>query len=264
MHKELFDQLVQIFATLRSENGCPWDREQTHESIKPDLIEETYEVIEAIDAGNSTKLREELGDLLCNVMLHAQIASDEGEFDINDIIKILTEKLLRRHPHVFGDEDVNDADQVLKNWEQIKRSESGYEDRESVLDGVPDHLPSLQRAQKLQRKAARVGFDWNEVSDVLPKIDEEIAELKASIQENDREDIELEIGDLLFSIVNLCRFLDVGAEEALRKANRKFVGRFKAMEKELERRGDSFKDYDLAGLDEIWDKAKESEVEVKS
>ncbi len=260
MHKELFNQLVQIFATLRSENGCAWDREQTHESIKPDLIEEAYEVIEAIDAGDSTKLREELGDLLGNIMLHAQIASDEGEFDINDIIKILTEKLIRRHPHVFGDQIADDAGQVLRNWEQIKRSESGYEDRESVLDGVPDHLPSLQRAQKLQRKAARVGFDWNEVSDVLPKIDEEIAELKASIQENDREEIELEIGDLLFSIVNLCRFLDVRSEEALRKANRKFVRRFKAMEKELERRGDSFKDYDLAGLDEIWKRAKESEA----
>lgn len=264
MRKGPFDQLVQVFAALRSENGCPWDREQTHESIKPDLIEETYEVIEAIDARDTPKLREELGDLLGNVMLHAQIARDEGEFDINDIITILMEKLIRRHPHVFGDEDANDADQVLKNWEQIKRSESGYEDRESVLDGVPDHLPSLQRAQKIQRKAARVGFDWNEVSDVLPKIDEEIAELKASIQENDCEEIELEIGDLLFSIVNLCRFLDVRAEEALRKANRKFVRRFKAMEKELERRGDSFKDYDLAGLDEIWDRAKESEVEVKS
>ena len=264
MHKELFDQLVQVFATLRSENGCPWDREQTHESIKPDLIEETYEVIEAIDAGNSTKLREELGDLLGNVMLHAQIARDEGEFDISDVIKILTEKLIRRHPHVFGDQDANNTDQVFKNWERIKRSESGYEDRKSVLDGVPDHLPSLQRAQKLQRKAARVGFDWNDISDVLPKIDEEIAELKASIQDSNPKEIELEIGDLLFSIVNLCRFLDVQAEEALRKANRKFVGRFKAMEKELERRGDSFKDYDLAALDEIWDKAKESEVEVNS
>jgi tetrapyrrole methylase family protein/MazG family protein len=264
MHKELFDQLVQVFAALRSENGCPWDREQTHESIKPDLIEETYEVIEAIDAGDATKLREEIGDLLANVMLHAQIARDEGEFDISDVIKTLTEKLIRRHPHVFGDQEANNADQVVKNWEQIKRSESGYEDRKSALDGIPDHLPNLQRAQKLQRKAARVGFDWNDVSDVLPKIDEEIAELKESIQDGNREEIELEIGDLLFSIVNLCRFLDVQAEEALRKASRKFVSRFKAMEKELERRGDSFKDYDLAGLDEIWDKAKEDEVAVNS
>jgi tetrapyrrole methylase family protein/MazG family protein len=264
MHKELFDQLVQVFAALRSENGCPWDREQTHESIKPDLIEETYEVIEAIDAGDATKLREEIGDLLANVMLHAQIARDEGEFDISDVIKTLTEKLIRRHPHVFGDQEANNADQVVKNWEQIKRSESGYEDRKSALDGVPDHLPNLQRAQKLQRKAARVGFDWNNVSDVLPKIDEEIAELKENIQDGNREEIELEIGDLLFSIVNLCRFLDVQAEEALRKASRKFVSRFKAMEKELERRGDSFKDYDLAGLDEIWDKAKEDEVAVNS
>jgi tetrapyrrole methylase family protein/MazG family protein len=264
MHKELFDQLVQVFAALRSENGCPWDREQTHESIKPDLIEETYEVIEAIDAGDATKLREEIGDLLANVMLHAQIARDEGEFDISDVIKTLTEKLIRRHPHVFGDQEANNADQVVKNWEQIKRSESGYEDRKSALDGVPDHLPNLQRAQKLQRKAARVGFDWNNVSDVLPKIDEEIAELKENIQDGNREEIELEIGDLLFSIVNLCRFLDVQAEEALRKASRKFVRRFKAMEEELERRGDSFKDYDLAGLDEIWDKAKEEEVAVNS
>jgi tetrapyrrole methylase family protein/MazG family protein len=264
MHKELFDQLVQVFAALRSENGCPWDREQTHESIKPDLIEETYEVIEAIDAGDATKLREEIGDLLANVMLHAQIARDEGEFDISDVIKTLTEKLIRRHPHVFGDQEANNADQVVKNWEQIKRSESGYEDRKSALDGVPDHLPNLQRAQKLQRKAARVGFDWNNVSDVLPKIDEEIAELKENIQDGNREEIELEIGDLLFSIVNLCRFLDVQAEEALRKASRKFVRRFKAMEEELERRGDSFKDYDLAGLDEIWDKAKEGEVAVNS
>ena len=260
MHKELFDQLVQVFAALRSENGCPWDREQTHESIKPDLIEETYEVIEAIDAGDSGKLREELGDLLGNVMLHAQIARDEEEFDINDVIKILTEKLIRRHPHVFGDQDANDADQVIESWERIKRSESGYEDRKSALDGVPDRLPNLQRAQKLQRKAARVGFDWNDVSDVLPKIDEEIAELKESIQDGSRKDIELEIGDLLFSIVNLCRFLDVRAEEALRKANRKFVSRFKTMEEELEQRGDSFEDYDLAGLDEIWDKAKERET----
>ena len=264
MCKEPFDQLVQVFAALRSENGCPWDREQTHESIKPDLIEETYEVIEAIDAGDATKLREEIGDLLANVMLHAQIARDEGEFDISDVIKTLTEKLIRRHPHVFGDQEANNADQVVKNWEQIKRSESGYEDRKSALDGVPDHLPNLQRAQKLQRKAARVGFDWNHVSDVLPKIDEEIAELKESIQDGNREEIELEIGDLLFSIVNLCRFLDVQAEEALRKASRKFVRRFKAMEEELERRGDSFKDYDLAGLDEIWDKAKEGEVAVNS
>ena len=137
MRKEPFDQLVQVFAALRSENGCPWDREQTHESIKPDLIEETYEVIEAIDARDTSKLREELGDLLGNVMLHAQIARDEGEFDINDIIEILTEKLIRRHPHVFGNEDANDADQVLRNWEHIKRSESGYEDRKSALDGFP-------------------------------------------------------------------------------------------------------------------------------
>lgn len=259
MHKELFDQLVQVVATLRSENGCPWDRAQTHETLKPDLIEETYEVIEAIDAEDATKLREELGDLLVNVMLHSQIAKDQGDFSINDVIQILTEKLIRRHPHVFGNVDADDADEVLKNWDQIKRSESGYEDRNSVLDGIPAHLPNLHIAQKIQRKAARAGFDWNDISDVLPKLDEEIAELKESIQGGDHEDIELEIGDLLFSIVNLCRFLDVRAEEALRKSTRKFVSRFKRMEAELGARGKTFKDYDLAGLDQIWDQAKQEE-----
>ena len=259
MHNELFDQLVQVVATLRSENGCPWDRAQTHETLKPDLIEETYEVIEAIDAKDSTKLCEELGDLLVNVMLHSQLAKDQGDFSINDVIQILNEKLIRRHPHVFGNVEANDADEVVKNWEQIKRSESGYEDRKSVLDGIPNHLPSLHRAQKIQRKASRVGFDWDDASDVLPKIVEEIAELKESIQDGGHEDIELEIGDLLFSIVNLCRFRGVQAEDALRKANRKFVSRFKRMEADLERRGKTFKDYDLVGLDRIWDRAKQEE-----
>lgn len=257
MHKELFDKLVQVVATLRGENGCPWDREQTHETLKADLIEESYEVIEAIDAKEATKLHEELGDLLMQVMLHAQIAKDDGNFSINEVIQSITEKLIRRHPHVFGGVEVSDAEEVLTNWEAIKRQEAGYEDRDSVLDGVPDMLPSLLRAQKIQRRAARVGFDWDDVSDVLPKLEEEIEEIKACIEAGPPEDIEMEVGDLLFSVVNLCRFLDVQAEEALRKANRKFINRFKAMEKELERRGKTFADYDLAGLDELWEAAKE-------
>ena len=257
MHKELFDKLVQVVATLRGENGCPWDREQTHETLKADLIEESYEVIEAIDAKEETKLHEELGDLLMQVMLHAQIAKDDGNFSINEVIQSITEKLIRRHPHVFGGVEVSDAEEVLTNWEAIKRQEEGYEDRNSVLDGIPDILPSLLRAQKIQRRAARVGFDWDEVSDVLPKLEEEIEEIKVCIEAGTPEDIEMEIGDLLFSVVNLCRFLDVQAEEALRQANRKFINRFKAMEKELERRGKTFADYDLAGLDELWEAAKE-------
>ena len=259
MHKELFDRLVQIVETLRGENGCPWDQAQTHETLKSDLIEESYEVIEAIDSKDSGKLKEELGDLLMQVMLHAQIAKDDGSFSINEVIQSIADKLIRRHPHVFGDVKVNDVDEVLANWEEIKRNEVGYEDRKSVLDGIPDFLPGLHRAQKIQRRAARVGFDWDDISDVLPKLEEELEEIKECIQEGDQAEIEMEIGDLLFSVVNLCRFLNVQAEEALRKANRKFIGRFEKMEAELEQRGKTFADYDLAGLDRIWETAKNKE-----
>ena len=259
MHKELFDKLVQVVAALRSENGCPWDLAQTHETLKPDLIEEAYEVIEAIDGKDSHKLPEELGDLLMQVMLHSQIAKDAGAFTINEVIQSITDKLVRRHPHVFGGINVRNTDEVLKNWEEIKRSEAGYEDRHSVLDGIPRHLPSLMRAQTIQRKAARVGFDWDSVSDVLPKLEEEIQELKSSVTAADEKAIEIEIGDLLFSIVNLCRFLEVEAEEALRKSNRKFINRFQHVETEIERRGQTFKDYDLEGLDAIWEEAKAKE-----
>ena len=259
MHKELFDRLVQVVAALRSENGCPWDKAQTHETLKPDLIEEAHEVIEAIDAKDSRKLPEELGDLLMQVMLHAQIAKDDGVFSINEVIQSITDKLVRRHPHVFGGINVRNTDEVLKNWEEIKRSEAGYEDRHSVLDGIPQHLPSLMRAQTIQRKAARVGFDWDSVSDVFPKIEEEIQELKSSVAAAEAEAIEIEIGDLLFSIVNLCRFLGVEAEEALRKSNRKFINRFQLVEAEIERQGKTLNDYDLAGLDAIWEEAKAKE-----
>ena len=259
MHKELFDQLVQVVAALRGENGCPWDKAQTHETLKSDLIEETYEVIEAIDAKSSDKLQEELGDLLLLVMLNAQIAKDQGDFSINEVLRSITDKLIRRHPHVFGEVDANDTETVLQNWEAIKRSEAGYEDRTSVLDGVPESLPGLLRAQKIQNKAARVGFDWDTIADVLPKLEEEIEEVKASVEKGDTAEIEMEIGDLLFSVVNLCRFLDVQAEEALRQAVRKFTNRFQKMEETLEERGKSFKDYDLAGLDLIWEEAKGEE-----
>ena len=259
MHKELFDQLVQVVATLRGENGCPWDKAQTHETLKADLIEETYEVIEAIDAKSSDKIQEELGDLLLQVVLHAQIAKDQEDFSINEVVRSIIDKIIRRHPHVFGDVDANDTETVLQNWEAIKRSEAGYEDRKSVLDGVPDALPSLLRAQKIQNRAARVGFDWDTVADVLPKLEEEIEEVKTSIQKGDTAEIEMEVGDLLFSVVNLCRFLDLQAEEALRQAVRKFTNRFQKMEETLEGRGKAFKDYDLAGLDLIWEEAKQKE-----
>ena len=265
-YQKLFDKLSEVVAALRSENGCPWDKEQTHSTLKSSLLEETYEVIEAIDAGevsatSPTKLQEELGDLLMQVMLHAQIAQDENKFNIGDVIQTITEKLIRRHPHVFGDVQVENAAQVLSNWEAIKRSEETFQDRKSLMDGIPIQLPSLMRARKIQNKASRVGFDWKRSEDVLPKIQEELEELRDSINSSEQADIEMEIGDLLFSIVNLSRFLNVDSENALRKVNEKFIRRFKMMEAEIERQGKRFEDYDLEGLDQFWEKAKKKERE---
>lgn len=261
MEKELFEELVDVIATLRGENGCPWDREQTHETLKSTLIEETYETLEAIDTGDPKKLKEELGDILLNIMLQAQIAAEHKDFDIYGVIKTLVEKLIRRHPHVFGDVNVEDSNEVVKNWEEIKRREAGYEDRQSVLDGIPNALPTLLRAQKIQNRAARVGFDWDKLADVVAKVDEELEEVKASIKADKPEAISAELGDLFFSIVNLCRFMEIQAEETLRNANRKFMTRFKWMEAELERRGTNFEAQDLESLDEIWEEAKKAEVD---
>ena len=262
MSKEPFEELVGVIATLRSENGCPWDREQTHESLKSTLIEETYETLEAIDTGDPSKLKEELGDLLLNIMLQAQIAAEHENFDIYAVIETLTEKLIRRHPHVFGDVDVADSEAVVKHWEAIKRQEAGYSDRKSVLDGIPNAMPTLLRAQKIQSRAARVGFDWEELTDVIAKVEEELEEVKASINTDGSEAVAMELGDLLFAIVNLCRFMDLQAEETLRQANRKFITRFKWMEAELERRGTNFESQDLASLDVIWEEAKKAETDA--
>ena len=260
MKKELFESLVDVIATLRGENGCPWDREQTHSSLKSTLIEETYETVEAIDSGDSNHLKEELGDLLLNIMLQAQIADESENFDIYDVIESLTEKLIRRHPHVFGDVDVESADEVVKNWESIKSQEEGYEDRESVLDGIPVALPALLRGQKIQKRAARVGFDWDNISDVINKVEEELKEVNDSLKNDGQDEIEMEIGDLLFAVVNLCRFVDLQAEETLRKANRKFVRRFKRMETELNTQGKNISDQSLEELDKLWDEVKKDEI----
>ena len=262
MSKELFEELVDVIATLRSENGCPWDREQTHETLKSTLIEETYETLEAIDTGDPSKLKEELGDLLLNVMLQAQIADEDKNFDIYAVIETLTEKLIRRHPHVFGDVDVEDSEAVVKNWEAIKRQEAGYEDRKSVLDGIPNAMPMLLRAQKIQGRAARVGFDWEELTDVIAKVEEELEEVKTSISTDEPDAVAMELGDLLFAIVNLCRFMEIQAEETLRQANRKFITRFKWMEAELERLGTNFEAQDLESLDTVWEEAKKAETKA--
>ena len=254
-----FDRLVDVVATLRSDNGCPWDLAQTHESLKADLIEEAYELIEAIDAKVPKKICDELGDLLMQVMLHSQIATDRNEFGVDEVIENLTEKLVRRHPHVFGSVVATDENEVLENWEEIKRGEDGNKDRKSSLDGIPHSLPSLQRAEKIQKKASRAGFDWDTTEDVLPKLQEEIDEIEESIRNDDITEIEMEIGDLLFSVVNLCRFLNVQPEEALRKSTRKFADRFQRMETTLERTNKTFKDYDLSTLDQIWEQVKQQE-----
>ena len=252
-----FDRLVDVVAALRGENGCPWDKAQTHETLKSNLLEETYEVLEAIDSGDPDKLREELGDLLMQVMLHSQIASEEGLFDAYDVVETITEKLIRRHPHVFGDVNVSSPQEALSNWEAIKRREKGYQDRRSILDGIPASLPSLLRARKLQGRASRVGFDWGNPKEVLPKIEEEIDELKESISSGDSRKIEEELGDLLFAIVNLARLLQVEPEEALRKANEKFIRRFKELERRAESKGRDLKSMSLEEMDEIWDQIKE-------
>ena len=254
-----FDRLVDVVAMLRSKNGCPWDLAQTHESLKADLIEEAYELIEAIDAKVPKKICDELGDLLMQVMLHSQIATDQNEFGIDEVIEHLTEKLVRRHPHVFGSVVATDENEVLENWEEIKRGEDGNKDRKSSLDGIPHSLPSLQRAEKIQKKASRAGFDWDKTEDVLPKLQEEIDEIEESIRNDDITEIEMEIGDLLFSVVNLCRFLNVQPEEALRKSTRKFANRFQRMETTLKKTNKTFKDYDLSTLDQIWEQVKQQE-----
>jgi tetrapyrrole methylase family protein/MazG family protein len=257
--EQLFRELADIIAKLRSEDGCPWDRQQTHKSLKSSTLEEAYEVLDAIDDGSDDKLEEELGDLLMQVILHAQIAQDEGRFNICGVIQKISEKLRRRHPHVFGDVQVRDAQDVLKNWEAIKSQERANQDRESLMDGIPNHLPSLMKALKIQSRASRVGFDWENPEGVLEKVDEEIDELKDSMDKLDQEGVEEEIGDILFSIVNLSRFLNVVPEEALRKTNAKFIRRFKLMEAEIAAQGKNLTDYDLAGLDEIWEAVKNEE-----
>jgi tetrapyrrole methylase family protein/MazG family protein len=257
---DAFARLIEIVAHLRSDEGCPWDRAQTHESLRNDLVEETYEVVEAVDNGEATKLADELGDLLLCVALYAQIAEDAGEFSMLDVLNAVNAKLIRRHPHVFAEVEVSSTDDVLRNWDAIKQNETAHESRESALDGVPPGLPALMAARKLQRKAARVGFDWERVEDVLPKVYEELREVEEHLSDDaDPDRRESEIGDLLFAVVNLARFLNVEPEGALRRANSKFSRRFRRIEAILEERGETFGDHDIASLDRIWDAIKSEE-----
>ncbi len=256
MHDNL-SGLVALMARLRSPDGCPWDRKQTPESLKPFLIEECYEVIDALDEGTPDKVKEELGDLLFQIIFHARIAEERGQFTINDVISANIEKMTRRHPHVFGDARLSTDREVLANWEEIKKSEKGYEERKSVLEGVPRHLPSLLRAHSLQERAARVGFDWSRIDEALPKLDEEIAEFKESLDSKDAAGIEEELGDIFFMLVNISRFLGVNPEDALRKTISKFIQRFRYIEEHAADTGRSLDEMTLTEMELLWQESKE-------
>lgn len=251
------EELRNIVARLRAPDGCPWDREQTHASLKNDLIEEAYEVLEAIDTQDDPLLREELGDFLLQVVMHSQIAAEQNRFTFDDVAKGVAEKLVRRHPHVFGDRTVNNTEAVLKQWDQIKREEKGG--TESILDHISAGLPALMRAEKVQKKVARVGFDWPDLQGVLDKVREEIAEIEAAAQSGDHKHLEEEIGDLLFCMANLSRKTKCNAELLLQAATDKFIRRFKKLEVELQAQGKGFEGMPLAELDLIWDKVKAAE-----
>ncbi|MDD5285768.1 MAG: nucleoside triphosphate pyrophosphohydrolase [Desulfuromonadaceae bacterium] len=257
-----FERLLAIMRKLRGPGGCPWDAEQTHESLTRYLLEETYEVIEAIDAKSPEHLKEELGDLLLQPVFHAVIAEESGQFDINDIIGTLCEKLVRRHPHVFGDLDISDSNAQIENWERIKREEKGAE-RTSALSGVPPHLPALLKAHKITEKASRVGFDWNHSDQVFAKVMEELHEFEEAWAGGNAERMEDELGDLLFAIVNLGRFLSLNPEEALRKTISRFQKRFSYVEDALYREGRQMSDATLDEMDILWEQVKKEERAVK-
>lgn len=255
-----FSKLRQVIAELRGPHGCPWDKKQTHESLKKYLIEEAYELIDSIDEGDDEGMVGELGDILLQVMLHSQIGEDEGMFTIDDVIEGITAKMIRRHPHVFGDVEVNGEEDVLVNWQKIKEGEKGGESKalKSILDGIEKSLPNLLRAEEYQKRAAKVGFDWDEVSEAWKKVREEVQELEEEIlsPNRDAERIKLELGDLFFALVNISRYYDIQAEEAVYKANQKFHRRFTYIEECIQRADKKIEDYTLEELDSYWDEAK--------
>jgi tetrapyrrole methylase family protein / MazG family protein len=253
-----FEQVMTIMRRLRAPGGCPWDAEQSHESLKRYLLEEAYEVIEAIDTGSDKLLKEELGDLLLQPVFHAAIAEERGAFTMDDILATLADKLIRRHPHVFGDQEIKDSEAQIANWEKIKKAEKG-EERRSALSGIPPHLPALMKAQKITEKASRVGFDWEHVDQVMAKVLEELHEFEEALAQGRQDRMEAELGDLLFAIVNLGRFLSLDPEEALRKTITRFQSRFSHIEEQLHIRGRHLQDASLDEMEELWIEAKSRE-----
>ena len=267
-----FDELIAVMTRLRAPGGCPWDAEQTYASLAQFLLEECYETFDAIQeaaqTGDTANLREELGDVLLQVVFHSTIAIEKGDFTIDEVVKGVTEKLILRHPHVFGEKELKTADDVLRNWDDLKKAEraaSGKMEKakDSILEDVPVHFPALLEGQKLTKKAAKVKFDWENVEQIFDKLTEETVELKEAIEKNEKNgNIEEEIGDLLFVVVNLARKLDVDAETALKKTNRKFRQRFKFIEDELKRNGKTLEESSLPEMDALWNEAKGSEFRL--
>lgn len=258
---ESIERLIDVMRKLRAPDGCPWDREQTNESLKSDLIEEAYEVLDAIEGGDVSELEEELGDLLLQVVFHSQICAEDGHFEFHQVANGISDKLIRRHPHVFGEVEVSGAGEVLQNWDAIKKQEKKGDDGKprSIVEGIPRHLPALQKAHQIQKRAARAGFDWDHIDDVFAKLHEEIDEVKEAISRNHEDDIRAELGDLLFSVVNVSRYLGHNPEELLNHNIKKFVRRFQHVEDRVHESGKEFKEFTLDQLDRFWDEAKRDE-----
>lgn len=254
-HKKMdFSELLSIMATLRSEQGCPWDKEQTSDSLKPYILEEAHEVLEAIDEADPDALKEELGDLLFQVIFQAQLAKEQNNFDMSDVINAIASKMVARHPHVFGQVDAKTSEDVLVHWETRKKAEG--KQKHSITDGIPRTLPSLLRALRIQDRVSRIGFDWKTLDDVMVKFDEELEEFRNAVQRRRKNEIENELGDMLFVLSNAARFVGVNPEEALRKTIAKFLDRFRYMEKTAAHQGKQLSELTLSEMDELWNKAK--------
>ncbi len=256
--KDRYDinDLLKIMELLRAPGGCPWDAEQTHESIRNSFIEETYEVIEAINKKDKTLLQEELGDVLLQVVFHARMEEEEGSFDFSDVCDGICKKLVERHPHVFGSVNVESTDDVLKNWDDIKRKSKGQKTQGSAMEKIPKELPALMRAEKVQSKAKKAGFDWDEIDGAFEALESEIRELKEAMRSGEKKEIENEMGDVLFSCVNVSRFLKVDPELALTASNEKFITRFLEVERLAKEQGINMKEKSIEELDELWKVAK--------